>query len=82
VLEEKPEVGGHGVVPIQQVPECRSIRAGRVRSLQRLIELLRIAKEDDAFRGAAHGENVRQRHLPGLVHEQYVEQAIAPLRSP
>ena len=47
VLEEEAEMLRHGVVAVEEVREGRPLRAGRMRSLERLVELLRIAEKDD-----------------------------------
>jgi hypothetical protein len=49
------------------------IRSRRVRALQGLVELLRVAEQDQAARGRRDGEGVGQRDLPGLVHDEDVQ---------
>jgi hypothetical protein len=41
-------------------------------SLDRLLELARVAEQHQALRRLRDREHVRERHLPGLVHEQHV----------
>ncbi len=53
-----------------------------MRALEGLVELLRIAEQDDRARGARHGEHVGERHLTRLVDEEDVEQPIALGRRP
>ena len=47
MLQEESEMIGHRVVLAEQVRQGRPIRTRRVRSLERLVELLRIAEEDE-----------------------------------
>ena len=44
-----------------------------MRAAQGLIELLRIAEQDEAGRRCGHRGDVGQRHLPRLVDEQHVD---------
>ena len=58
----------------EDVGEGRPVGAGRVAALERLVELLRIAEQDDARRlRRRHREDVRQRDLARLVDEEHVE---------
>ena len=50
-----------------------SVRARRVGALDRLVELLRVAEQDEAVGRAGDREDVGERHLAGLVHEQDVD---------
>ena len=51
-------------------------RCRRVRPLDHLGELLRVADEDDVPRRRPHRERVGERHLAGLVDEEVVERAV------
>ncbi|ATR19470.1 hypothetical protein CTJ15_03670 (plasmid) [Roseomonas sp. FDAARGOS_362] len=44
-----------------------------------LAELHLVAHQHDAARGRARGHEIGQRHLPGLVHEQQVDQPLVVL---
>ena len=61
-----------GPVP-KQVLQRRYLSPLRMTSLQRLVELLWIAKEDSVAGGLSHGQYVGERHLTSLVHEEYVD---------
>ena len=82
VLEEEAEVLGHRIVVAEDVRQGRPIRAGRMRSLEGLVELLGIAEKDDRVRRSGHGKRVRKRHLAGLVNEQHVDDPRASIRCP
>ena len=60
---------------LQQVFERAGAAAARVRALDRLPQLHLVADEDDVARGSAGGDEVGQRHLPGLVDHEEVERA-------
>ena len=51
----------------EQVAEGGDVGAGRVDSLDGLVELTRVAEQDEAPRRLADGEGVREAHLSGLV---------------
>ena len=51
----------------------RTLRPGRVRSLQRLVELLGIAEQHEVRGARRRGDRVRERHLAGLIDEQHVD---------
>ncbi len=75
-LEEEAAVGRNRRVVAEQVPQHRGAAPGRVRPLDHLVELLRIADEDDVPRRRPHRERVGERDLPGLVDEEVVERAV------
>ena len=75
-LEEEAAVGRDGRVVAEQVPQHRGAAAGRVRPLDHLVELLRVADEHDVPRRRPHRERVGERDLPGLVDEEVVERAV------
>ena len=56
--------------------QCGDIRAVGMRALQRLIELLRIAKQHDVGRGVGDRQQVGQRQLGGFVDEEHVDAVI------
>ena len=74
-LEEEPLAGRHRRVGSEHVAKGRPIGAGRMRSAERLIELLRVAQEDDARRRLRHCQDVGERDLARLVDEQHVNRA-------
>ena len=75
VLEEQAEVGRHRRLAAEDVRQGRPLGARRVRSLERLVELLRVAEQDEAVRGRRDRDDVGQRDLAGLVHEQDVDRS-------
>jgi len=76
VLSRKmPAVVRHGLAAGEEVLEGRGVDAFGVRAALRLLELLRVAEEDDALRGLGHGEDVGEGSLAGFVHEEDVEGA-------
>ena len=58
---------------VEEMGQRRPIRPGGMRALEWLIELLRIAEQDDRARAGAHGEDVGERHLARFVDEEHVE---------
>ena len=68
-----PRSGGIVAVVADQVLQHRCLAPARVRALEHLGELLRVADEDDVARAGAHRERVGERDLAGLVDEQVVE---------
>ena len=83
VLSRKmPRSFGHGLAAGEEVLEGRGVDAFGVRAALRLLELLRVAEEDDALRGLGHGEDVGEGGLAGLVHEEDVDGAGVLLARP
>ena len=80
--QEDPLVGGDCRTPIQQVTESRDLGTGRMDTSLGLVELLRIAKQDNAGRGLGHCQHVGERHLTRLVHEEHVHGVSHILASP
>ena len=72
-LEEEAAVRRDGRVLAEEVRERGTIGAGRVRALRRLVQLLRIAQQDEAVGGARHGDDIGQGDLAGLVDEEHVD---------
>ena len=72
-LEEEAAVGRDRRLPGEQVLEHRRLGAVRVRALQHLAELLRVADEHDVVRAGRHRAGVGERDLAGLVDEEVVE---------
>ena len=62
--------------------ERGSVHAVWMTALRRLIELLRIAKEDDGFRRLGNGQDVGQGHLGRLVDEEHVDRIDGVRTSP
>lgn len=74
-VEQDPPLDGHGGVAVEEVLEGGAAGAHRVGALRRLGQLLRVAQEDDVVRRRAHGHQVGERHLPGLVDHEHVDGA-------
>src|SRR5258706_16101397 len=75
-IEEEALVVAEGLALLaDQMNERRNVRAFRMGAALGLLQLLRIAEEDDVARGPRGGERVGERHLPGLVDEEMVEAA-------
>ena len=70
--EEAPVDRDRGRVA-DEVLQRRFLGAFRMDTLGHLGELVRVAKEHDRLRAAAHRDDVRQRHLTGLIDEQDVQ---------
>ena len=70
--EEAPVHRDRGRVA-DEVLQRRFLGAFRMDTLGHLGELVRVAKEHDRLRAAAHRDDVRQRHLTGLIDEQDVQ---------
>ena len=81
-LEEEAAVGRHGRVVSEQMPQHRVAAAERVRSLDHLVELLRVADEHDVPRRRPHRERVGERDLPGLVDEEVVDLLVLAREEP
>ncbi len=82
VLEEQAQGVRDRLAAVEQMGERRTLGSGRVRALERLIELLRVAEQHDGARRAGDGQDIRQRHLARLVDEQHVDQVVAVARRP
>ena len=61
----------------EQVLEHGGVRALGMRALRDLGELQRIAEQDHVARGRAHRQRVGERHLPGLVDHERVDERAA-----
>ena len=68
----RPRSGGMTASLAEQVPQGAALRAGRVRALERLVELLRIAQQHERARRGGDRHRVGQRELAGLVDEEDV----------
>ena len=66
----------------EQVSQRRPLGSGRMRALERLVELLRVAEQHEAPGRRRYGDDVRERHLAGLVDEQDVDRAAEVLARP
>ncbi len=53
--------------------EGGAIGARRVGALERLVELLRVTQQNQRVGARADGQDVGERHLPRLVHEEHVD---------
>ena len=76
LLEEEAAVGWDRLLVPDQVPQHRGVAPVRVRSLDHLVELLRVADEHEVPGGGAHRERVGEGHLAGLVDEEVVEPGV------
>lgn len=74
-VEEDPAVLRNGVVPVEQVLQRRGPCAGRMQSLRRLGQLLRVAEEHHGLGGACHCHGVGEGELAGFVDHQDVDGA-------
>ena len=72
-VEKKAEVVRHHLLAVEHMGKRRTIRPGWVRSLQWLVELLRIAEQHEVRGARRRGDRVRERHLAGFVDEQRVD---------
>lgn len=57
----------------QHPVEARQVRGLRMRALDHLRQLARVAGQHDVAGSPAHGDHVGQTHLPRLIHEEPVE---------
>jgi len=73
LFQKKPAVLGDGLIARQDMVECRRVDALWMAALRRLIELLRVAKQDNGLGRLRHGQNVRKGHLGRLVDEEHVD---------
>ena len=73
LLEKQPAIGGDGLMAAQKVMKCRDIRALGMTAFHRLLKLLRIAEQHDGPGSLGDRQNVRQRHLRGLVDEEHID---------
>ena len=72
-LRKRPRSGGIVGRDRPAGGPARTVGARRVAALERLIELLRVAEQDEAASRRANGDHVGQRDLAGLVDEQDVD---------
>ena len=73
--EEEAAVGRHRVLAAEEVLEHGGRRALGMDPLRDLPELLRVAEQDDVACACPERECVGERHLPGLVDEERVDDA-------
>ena len=73
LLEEESAIGGDGRMLAENMVERRHVGAFGVAALHRLFELPRVAQEHDAVCRLRDRQDVRQRHLCGLVDEQHID---------
>jgi hypothetical protein len=78
-LEEEAAIGRDRRVVTKQVRQHRGVCSNRMRALDYLGELLRVADEHDVPRGRAHRKRIGERDLPGLVDEEVVERRLVLL---
>ena len=72
LVQQQPGALGHRRPVAQDVAERRGAGPRRVRRVARLGQLLRVAQQHQVPGRAGHGQDVGQRQLPRLVHEQGV----------
>ena len=70
-----PRDGVYGRRSAEEVAEGRDAGAGRVDPLDGLIELARVAEQDETRRRLADGEGVGEAHLSRLVDDEHVHRA-------
>jgi hypothetical protein len=73
LVQQQPGARRHRRPLAQDVAQRRGARPGRVGGLARLGQLLRVAQQHQVPGRAGHGQDVGQRQLTGLVHEQGVD---------
>ncbi len=73
VLEEEAAGRRHRGVASEHVRERRAVGAVGMAAVQWLVELLRIAEQNQAVGRSGHGDDVGERYLAGLVDEQDVD---------
>src|SRR6266403_2066809 len=57
----------------KQILERGFFCPGRMAALERALQLLRVANQDQVLGALRDGDDIGQRHLAGLVNEQYVD---------
>ena len=72
LFQEQALIGGDRLLPGEQVFKSRNSGTVRMAALDRLLQLLRVTKQNDIFRGLRDGQHIRQRHLSRLVNEKNV----------
>src|SRR5436190_4124297 len=70
--QKEPSVSSHGRRALKDVFESRYADTFRVCPLLRLLKLLGIPQQDDALATLRQCQDVRERHLPCLIHEENV----------
>src|SRR3954469_16511076 len=73
LAQKQPLRGIDRVSTPDQMRQGRDVRSLRVTALLWLFQLLRIPEQYEAASGGGTRQHVRQRHLPGFVHEQNVD---------
>ena len=73
--QQDAAVGRHGGVVAEQPVEAGEAGGAGMRALHHLRQLARVADEHDVAGAAAHGEQVGEPDLPGLVDDERVEGA-------
>jgi hypothetical protein len=69
-------------VAVEQMLERRDSGTFGVAALQRLPKLLRIAQQNEAFRGRRYRQNVGKSQLARLIHEEHVHRLKELLAGP
>jgi hypothetical protein len=82
LVQEQAAVAGDRLGAAEQVLEGRRAGTGRVARLLRLLQLLRVAEQHEAFRARGYCEHVGERHLARLVDEQHVDAVAEALVRP
>src|SRR5207245_2646005 len=76
IEEEAAILRDRRMLAVDQVDECRNVGSVRMRASPRLLELLRVAQQDEVPRRARRREGVGERELSGLVDEQVVKHTL------
>src|ERR1700730_12168162 len=69
-FQEQALVGWNRLRPCEQMFECRRFGSFRMASPQRLFQLLRVTKQNDASGGLGSGQYVRERHLSPFINKK------------
>ena len=72
-LQEKPLFSGDSWLISEQMANSGYFSALWMSALRRLVQLLRVANENQIRAGVGYGQDIGQRHLRRFVHEQYVD---------
>lgn len=73
--EEDPAIGRHRRLVVEEVLEHRRLGDLGLRALHDLRELVGVAEEDEVARGVPDRDDVGERDLAGLVHDERVAEA-------
>ena len=72
-FEKKSAIRGNRRMRPQDMRQRGDVGTFRMAPLHRLLELPRIAEEDNTFRGLRDGEDIGKRHLRRFIDEQRID---------